>query len=383
MPIYCCKICKNGKEFRFNSPAPCSDANKSLPCQDPKNPCEYFKDGNGNGNGKKDPECLDRCREEFQNCQGGCAGDPECRRACLIERRNCEDRCPTIEEPPEDGECPHGKGEDWEGCSCGKKYGASGSEKCVDGYVWIRKVNEPEGGQCECSKWCTDIGYAADCQTKVGPTENGEFKWSGELSDLLKRLMERIGELFDYPRGLSDEERQAVINYMTRSIKLGEAPRREATERRLGRMGMLDSELALEKEEELGRETRELTSGAREFVAVDEINRRFQELTGTTGMASQLIQQLLGSEQMIEALSAARRGEGRQDISMFLDYLRTLLGTQTAGQQPYSQALINYMTQLYGPGGGGGGAGMSSWMPYLLYYFLRPQAGGTPGEGWV
>lgn len=369
--LYCCKMCKDGVVFRFNSPRPCSG--DSLLCTDPKNPCEYFdQEDDGNGAGK-DPTCVRGCRDEWRTCRRSCMPrDTECREDCKKTRDWCINACPDAEDGDENGngDCPHGRGEDvpqFPQCQCGAWYAAATGDHCVSGYTWVPRGGQAwegweEGmhGRCECTPWM-------EAHTPTG--DGDQFEWSEDLQELIKQLMERIKQLFQYPRGLTDEERQAVINYMTRSIKLGERGRLEALNRRLARMGMADSELALEEERGLGRETAEITAGAKQGLAVDELTRRFEELMGTTGMSSQLIQQILGSEQMVEALNAARRGEGRQDLALFINYLQSLLGGQTAGQQPYWQAILNYMNQQQGQGYGGGG-NWGSWLPYLIYYLF-------------
>jgi hypothetical protein len=265
-------------------------------------------------------------------------------------------------------------GDKYTGCPCGKKY-TSMTGKCAAGYAFIGRTGtgwegwkEGAVGKCECIKWCNDIGYEDDCNTKKGG-QGGEFKWSPELQGSLKGLMDRIRMLLENPRGTTPQERQAIINYMTEGIKRAERPRLQSSQDQMARMGLLGSGLELGEFERIKRGTEEQVTNAKRQVAIDELDRRFQELTGASGLAGSLLGTSMSAEQIPEVLSAARRGEGRQDMSMMLNYLQTLMGGQNSAFAPYLQAILTQMQQS--------GGSSNSWLPWLMYLMMPGQGAGT------
>jgi hypothetical protein len=65
---------------------------------------------------------------------------------------------------------------------------------------------------------------------------------------------------------------------------------------------------------------------------------------GTTGMAQSLLGTGMGAEQIAEALSGARRGEGAGVLAMLLQYLSTMGGQSNL----YWQAILNRLLQQGG-----------------------------------
>jgi hypothetical protein len=190
---------------------------------------------------------------------------------------------------------------------------------------------------------------------------NGEFIWSEQLAELLEKLKGRMGYLFEYPRGYTPEERQAILNYATRGVERGERARIESKRKGLSRLGLLGTGAEFEEEEKERRSTREAVSGLKEGLAIDEIRNRFQDILGTTGMARDLATTLMRAEQGPEVLSAARRGEGFTATQQLLQYLSLLMGGQTGMMNPYMQAVMAQM--------GIGGQDMS-WLPFASYLLL-------------
>lgn len=187
----------------------------------------------------------------------------------------------------------------------------------------------------------------------------GEFAWGEDLQGLLARIMERANQLLDYPRGLSPQERQAVINYAIEGVKRGEAGEKRGTQESLARIGMLGSGFERKEMARVERERRKASSDVRRQLAIDDLNRRFDELMGTTGMVQGLTGTLMTAEQIPEILSGARRTEGQAAMNQFLQYLGLTSGTQQGG---YWQAIISQLMRDQGDKGGD-----MSWLYYLPY----------------
>lgn len=186
----------------------------------------------------------------------------------------------------------------------------------------------------------------------------GEFNWSPELKALLSRLMERFKYLSDYPRGTTPEERQGIINYAMQGVKRGERGRLKSSKDQIARMGLLGSGFELSEADKIKRRTGEMTSNIQSVVAIDELDRRFNELMGTTGAMGGIMSTLFSGEQIPELLSAGRRGEGQNALGLMLSYLSTLMSGQQGNQ--YWPGILSQM--------GGGQRASSSfwdWLPYL------------------
>jgi len=299
---------------------------------------------------KEDKECPAdyTCVNGFCVAKKYCTTDINCPDGYFCDNGVCKKKGVTPD-------CPDGVGDKYTGCACGKKYMLK-SAACATGYVPVKK---PDGTQCECSKWCQDIGYGADCVSGGG--DGGEqFQWGPDVSALIKRLMERANYFLDYPRGLTPEERQGVINYAYEGIKRGERGTLQSTKDMLSRMGLLGTGFEAQKLGEVRRGTTETVANVQRQVAIDELNRRFNELMATSGMAQSLTGTGMTAEQLVEALNAARRGEGSGAMNTLMAYLQTVMGGQS---NTYWQAILNQMSK----GGGATGGGIGDWLPWLMY----------------
>lgn len=271
--------------------------------------------------------------------------------ACIAE---CEKTGDVVNPPPagEDGtttECPEGKGKTYEGCSCGEAYGTK-TGKCAPGYFFVKReawegkkdgVSYSEGliGTCHCQKAVDDW----KAKEKAGG-KGGEFEWSPEVQALLQRILDRANMLLDQPLGLSDEERQAIYNRIYEKIKGTERPAIQSQMDVISRQGMLGTPYAERSITGIQRGTREMLGGAERDVELEEAQRRYDQLMGTTGMVQSLFGSGMGAEQMAEALSAGRRGEGQNWMQMLLNYFATIYGGQ---DNSYWQAIMN---RLLNPG---------------------------------
>jgi len=188
----------------------------------------------------------------------------------------------------------------------------------------------------------------------------GEFQWSEGLQGLMGRIMERANYLLDYPRGLTPSERQGVINYAIESTKAGERGQLQSSRDQLARSGLLGSGFEFEEAGRIKRETRGRETDIRRQLAIDELDRRFNELMGTTGMVQGLSGTLMQGEQIPEILSGARRSEGQAAINSLLSFLGGSMGGQN---NQYWTAIIN---QLMGSQGESSGGGMMDWLMWLL-----------------
>ncbi len=215
--------------------------------------------------------------------------------------------------------------------------------------------------------WCCPGAGDGDGDGDGDGGFGGEFQWGEGLQGLLARIQERANQLLDYPRGLTPQERQGVINYAIESVKSGERGRLQSSQDLLARRGLLGSGFEFEEAGRIQRETRGRETEIRREFGIDELDRRFSELMGTTGMVQGLTGTLMQGEQIPEILSGARRSEGQASINSLL----ALLGGSMGGQgNQYWNAIL---TQLMGNQGGGGG--MMDWLPWLL----ASQTARTPG----
>jgi len=350
---------------------------------------------------RRNPDELQRCIDNCRNQEGGGGGGSQ--RKCI---------CESTTKPKDKEE----KGGDGEGCSGGYKLSES-PLKPEGGKVWSHPKYgiTPEMGFMRNSqheahwmhkdgKWYyePDVidaikagtldqlegksgfvckkGYSqknVDGETWCCPQEGGgggkdnaggEWDWSNRTKGLFESLYDKINYLFEYPRGLTDEERNAVINYMTTGVLKGERGAKHATRDRLARMGLLGSGFEESRMADIERGTREQVADVRQGVAVDELNRRFQELMSTLGMAQNLTGTLMTSEQIKEALNAGRRGESSQGLQNLIALLQTYMG---GGNLSGAMGGLLNQLSMYGKGGnvagGGGGGGTESWIPWLLY----------------
>jgi len=160
--------------------------------------------------------------------------------------------------------------------------------------------------------------------------------------------------------GTSPEERQAIINFARKGILRSERGDIQSITDRLSRQGLAESPFM--EPEIRGRErfTGEQLADLKSKVMIDEMDRRYNQLMGTTGMAQGLLGTGMSAEEMVEALNAARRGEGSAALSQLLQYLNTAGGM--------NQGYSNLWGSLFGSQMGGSDYDIWSWLPYLSYF---------------
>jgi hypothetical protein len=241
-----------------------------------------------------------------------------------------------------------------------------GYQQLEDVHAFIRgetKLIRNDKGACRKGYKQTTINGEEWCcpgDGNGGGGGGGTWEWTPGTQEALARLLERYNWLLDYKRGTTPEERQAIINYATRGIKRGQRGEMQSMTDMLSRMGLAGGGFEMAQAQDIRRGTREDLANLQSKVAIDEIDRRFRELMGTTGMAQNLLGTVMSSEQIEEALNAARRGEGRDALKTLLSYLGMSMGGQGGD---YMGALLNYILGQGGQGSGGG----SDWMNWLMY----------------
>lgn len=291
-------------------------------------------------------ECIARCRQSFPPH----LKDPEMADALRNCIRACRGRSPIGEED-EDKETPAGcppeskKAKAYTGkgnCPCGSRFKVPTKDfPCPPGY---RMVIGTKGPSCRCEDWCKEqlaagkVSAACTGGGKGEEEEGEEFEWSPEIQALLQRILDRANMLLDQPLGLSEEERQAIYNRIFEKIKGAERPAIQSEEDRISRMGLLGSPFAERSIAGIRRGTGQMLAATERDIEIEEAQRRFEQLMGTTGMAQSLLGTGLGAEGMVESLSAGRRGESRDWMQMLLNYFAMIYGGQ---DNTYWQAILN------------------------------------------
>jgi len=318
-------------------------------------------------------KCYNDCIRNFpagynrSKCIAECAKTPK--------RKIGED--PIIKKP---GETPgtKSKGDPWAGCpERGKKYMlGAGETACEAGYVPISK---PEGTQCECVKWCQDIGYGADCKSGAGGTTSGQYKFPAELNDLylaligkgknlltdwnfspemksyMDALMGRGREALEKKPGYSESFLNAAMTGGADTMRRQAAATKAAQLRSLQSQGLLGtgagqaaiSDLDLTTSQGVGGMIRDLLISNEEKKKADYIDMtglaqsvfgqgmEFEKTPATMNMERAKVAQLMFSTGMdyntaMEMINAGRRGEGSANWAMWLEYIKSLMASYGA-----------------------------------------------------
>jgi len=257
-------------------------------------------------------------KESYDACISNCevSGSPD--------NPNPPTPTPTLTEG-----CPEGTGRAYEGCPCGEAYGTK-TGNCAPGYKFVRR--DPWTGNEDGAVYSEGMIGTCHCQKAVddwkAKKKGQEFKWSSEMQALLSRILERANMLLDEPLGLSEEERQAIYSRIYEKIKGTERPAIQSQMDVISRQGLLGTPYAERAITGIQRGTREALGGVERDVELEEAQRRYEQLMGTTGMVQSLFGSGMGAEQMAEAMSAGRRGEGQNWMQMLLNYFATIYGGQ-------------------------------------------------------
>jgi len=384
--VYCCKGWQHGVLVKVQSPKPCEGQWVSCDDPDPPKPqgCESDEDCE-EGYVCKDGDCV----KEYTPDKIPCTSDADCGKGSTCVDGFCKKTtatdCTTDADCPEGFVCKNGscvKPGTEEGCEGGhilddRFNDGKGSgvrpltEKERSPYIpegWFRSADwqghivwHPDYGYRDLktthdyyksgsSDWTGVVNSACEkgmerktiggeewcCPAEGGgggngDGEGGEFKWSEGIEDALQKLLDRYNYLMQNPRGTSDAERQAIINFATERLKRGERGTMQSMTDRMARMGLSGSGFQESAAQGIQRGTREDVVSMQRQVAEGELDRRFTELMGGTQMAQGLMGTMMTGEQIPEILSAARRGEGTAAMQQFLAYLQMILGSYGQG----------------------------------------------------
>jgi hypothetical protein len=220
----------------------------------------------------------------------------------------------------------------YEGCAMGRHYPAQGQQDCQAGYIFVPQTKYPGfQGSCQCQKWCQDIGYASDCQTKVttgvGGDKMGEFNFSQDMQDLMGRLTGRANEYLNKKPGYGASALDNMFGQNFDKVRgAGEATRQQ-TRSDLASEGMLGTgsgasqlnQQAWNTEANVG-ETR------RNIMLLNEAQKR-DDMKSFTEIANGLLSQGLTYEQIRENINAVRRSEGLASLQMYLQYVLGMAGS--------------------------------------------------------
>ena len=222
------------------------------------------------------------------------------------------------------------------GCGCGTKFPMPASGACPPGYVVVRNadgtienstVNGVSGPICACLKWCESIGRSGtDCSvaagTGAGTGALGEFQWPDEITNLYKSLMGRGQGLVDDP-GYTDAVMSAMFGPEFEKVRNLEHATRESTMGVLGRQGQLGTGAGNKAMIQTGWNTeRGISDLMRNLFVANESQKRADYTQG---------QGILGTgmdySRFLEAINAARRGEGSDALLAMLQLYMANLGT--------------------------------------------------------
>uniref|UniRef100_A0A6M3J0B3 Uncharacterized protein n=1 Tax=viral metagenome TaxID=1070528 RepID=A0A6M3J0B3_9ZZZZ len=270
-----------------------------------------------------------------------CAGDADCPGGKCVGRvvdpttkRITPGKCSCAgTTPTTDTGCPEGTGRAYEGCACGEVYGTF-TGKCASGYQF-QKIAGPEDltkdgatytegmiGRCVCTKAISDWKAGQTTQTGLG-----EYQWPSELLDIYGRLMGKAGDILDMPYGYSPEALRTWFGQDFEKMRGTEAGTRETLLKDLGRAGQLGTGTALERLGKGSWETEKNVSDLmRDIFLQNELMKR-SDLTTQTGLAQSLFGTGVGVEQALEAINAARRGEGQNALALLMAYITQLMSS--------------------------------------------------------
>lgn len=222
--------------------------------------------------------------------------------------------------------CPEGIGEAYEGCGCGKYYPTK-TGKCVPGYVFIGRTGSgwegyAEGaiGRCECSKWCEDTGYGADCQGG-GQQGLGEYQYPAGLQELMDLLLGRAKDVLSRPEGFSQDALTSMFGKGFEGLRSGQAATREMTMEDLARQGMLGTGVGSKRLADQSWATEGMVGDIRRNIFLENEQQKRKDLELYTGLASSIFGGGMNYEQLREAINSGRRGEGQSALMMLLSLL--------------------------------------------------------------
>lgn len=231
------------------------------------------------------------------------------------------------------------------------------TEPCRDGFS-ARSV----GNVVWCCQSEQKIGAGTGESTGATSSTGSTFAWSPQQQSSLTALIQKANQLLANPTGMSEPQRNRLYNYTTQGIKAPLAGELRSVEEAYGRAGLAGSPAQIAEQEKVRRSVRQQVADARAKLAIEEqaTKAATEQASGTA--ASGILTQTAAMEKALEEANAARRGEGRADISQLLTLFSQLFGASSGS---YQNVLSSIMSRLGAQTSGGAGA--ADWMPYLAY----------------
>lgn len=266
--------------------------------------------------------CWDRYREAILT--GGDITEAErARTQCL---QDCEQSGmdEEIKDPTFPGGEDDGANTDYPGCAKGRKYPANAQGDCITGYVFVQKNNVAGyQGQCECQKWCQDIGYDTDCVTFLGTgaSKLGEYQYPQELQDLMGGLYARGREALARKPGYGDSVINALFGQGNDKMRQAAEATRMTTEANLADEGLLGTGVGQAALNQVALDSSAKTADLKRDVLIANEAQKRQDLQTFTDIAQKMAATGMTFEQIREAINAGRRGEGQASLALMLQYM--------------------------------------------------------------
>lgn len=319
-----CKACINDKLETRDMPG------KSTPCPagwvpagSAPLPCEGDISGT---------QCESNCIKNFTDpaqraaCIKSCSGTvPACVNDsdCGAGQKCVDGKCTSVVTPPA-GNC--GIGIDKKGgglrnittdCPCGDGfYRANEADACPAGY---RTLGTGEDARCECDS------YVPPGDTTT--TTMGEFTLPQNIQDLMSGLSTRAGEYLGKRPGYSDTILRTLLGQNYDAVRRAGTLTRNSALADLQTSGLLDTGAGAGQLAAGATATDQALADAKRNVIMANETKKTSDLSDFTKMASDLTGQQVGIQQVLEAINAARRGEGRSDLALMLQYLMSLMSS--------------------------------------------------------
>jgi len=205
-------------------------------------------------------------------------------------------------------------------CNCGDEWNTA-TTTCPPGYVFQSKQiggkqNPGMVGRCICEALTHGGGGTGSTAGSLG-----EYKYPSGMSELMSLLLGRGKELMGMPLGYSQEAQDKMFGLGFENVRAQEKPAREQLLNTLSRQGMSGTGTAAGQLSDLSWSAeKNITDLARQLFVGNE-DKKKADLLDYTGAASNIYGQGMSSENLLEAINAARRGEGNTAMMLLLQLL--------------------------------------------------------------
>jgi len=163
-------------------------------------------------------------------------------------------------------------------------------------------------------RWCCP----GDDTTTTGGL--GEFQWPSEMQNYYKMLMGRGTDLLGMPLGLTQEEQDAMFGKGFENVRGQEGSMQNELTSWLQSMGALGTGTELEQRGKASRGIQENISDLMRDILMYNSERKKSDLLDYTGASQSIFGQGMDYNQIMEAINAARRGEGTDALNKLIAY---------------------------------------------------------------